>query len=268
MSERFQFSIFNLLLVTAMAGIGVLWLTPVLVYELCPLGLRPHGTLATAQTESVVITLAATTMSSFLLLWIKKPTKRITLYVVCGALCGQMVVLLLFSTVFRQSRMTSHLPHAYDSCRTFAEGEEIYHRTDYNKDGVLEYATTLQELLHSPDGIEIAMVDRALAAAESGRAATTPKAGYVFKVFHRQGPNAPGGAKSYFKNGTDGKSRMTEGYAIIAFPAQYNVTGRYCYMFCSAGISFGCDLGPKTMKLVEEMTEFDPDPKAGWVTFE
>ena len=43
-----------------------------------------------------------------------------------------------------RSRMAANETAAAASCKAFAEAEEIYHRTDYNQDGVLEYATALR----------------------------------------------------------------------------------------------------------------------------
>jgi hypothetical protein len=44
--------------------------------------------------------------------------------------------------------------------------------------------------------------------------------GYYYRVLEGQGPQAQGGAYAYVANG-----RMIGGFALIAFPAQYGVSG-------------------------------------------
>ncbi len=48
----------------------------------------------------------------------------------------------------------------------------------------------------------------------------SPFHGYYFKILTAQGAAAPGGAKSYVVNG-----EMSAGFALVAWPAQYDATG-------------------------------------------
>jgi Protein of unknown function (DUF2950) len=48
----------------------------------------------------------------------------------------------------------------------------------------------------------------------------TPYRGWFFHILRRQGKHAPGGAKNYIVNG-----KMTEGFAFIAYPAEYRSSG-------------------------------------------
>lgn len=160
-------------------------------------------------------------------------------------------------------------------CKAYAEAQEIYHRTDWDGDDVLEYATALSgnnSLLEKTAGSgDIALVDRTFAFAEGRPGQVPPKAGYVFKVLTRQGPNAVGGRKSYFAWDAERKQfspHMTLGYALVATPAQYNGTGRDTFIISNQGIIYQCDLGPNTATFVNCMREFDPDPKKGWVPAE
>ncbi|MCY3024673.1 MAG: von Willebrand factor type A domain-containing protein, partial [Planctomycetota bacterium] len=167
----------------------------------------------------------------------------------------------IFSGLLR-SRMAANNTAAAASCKAFAEAEEIYHRTDYNADGVLEYAQSLKGknslLEKTPGAGDMALVDRSFAAAEGPPSARpTPKAGYCFKVLTGQGPHAPGGARSYL----DSAGHMTLGYALVAYPAKYDGTGRDCYIINNNGTTYQADLGPKTHAIVERMTAFDPDPR-------
>ncbi|HEY3319561.1 MAG TPA: DUF2950 family protein [Planctomycetota bacterium] len=163
-----------------------------------------------------------------------------------------------------RSRMAANETAAAANCKAFAEAEEIYHRTDYNNDGVLEYAQSLQELHTGPNKEELAIVARSFAAAEAGPGRQpVPKAGYFFKVLKAQGANAPGGKKSFL---ADGK-HMTLGYALLAYPSAYDGTGRNCFIISNNGTIFQADLGAQTPAIAEQMTEFDPKPNE-WIPTE
>lgn len=60
--------------------------------------------------------------------------------------------------------------HAVAACRTFAEAEDIYRRTDWDSDGILEYSQTIRgnnSLYEKNDGqADLTLVDRAFAMAE------------------------------------------------------------------------------------------------------
>ena len=68
--------------------------------------------------------------------------------------------------------------------------------------------------------------------------------------------HAPGGAKSYV---TDGK--MTDGFALVAWPAEYRVSGVMTFVVNQNGIVFEKDLGAKTA-LAPAIEKYDPD--TGW----
>lgn len=153
---------------------------------------------------------------------------------------------------------------AISACKTYAEAQDIYRRTDWDNDGVLEYALTVSganSLYEKIPGTgDLTLVDAAFANA-SLPANAQPKAGYYFKVLTGQGSNAPGGSKSYIENGN-----MTKGYALVAWPAEYDGLGRNTYIINNTGTVYQKDLGPDTVKLVEQLTEYDPGP--GWVVSE
>ena len=81
-----------------------------------------------------------------------------------------------------------------------------------------------------------------------------PFHGYYYKVLTAQGKNAPGGAKNYFVNG-----KMTNGFAFLAYPAEYRSSGVMTLMINQDGVIVQKDLGPETAKLASTMTEFNPD---------
>jgi hypothetical protein len=81
-----------------------------------------------------------------------------------------------------------------------------------------------------------------------------PFHGYYYKVLTKQGKNAPGGAKNYLVNG-----KMTNGFAFLAYPAEYRASGVMTFMINQDGVVVQKDLGPDTVKLASEITEFNPD---------
>jgi hypothetical protein len=85
----------------------------------------------------------------------------------------------------------------------------------------------------------------------------TPYRGYLFHVLTRQGKHAPGAAKSYVVNG-----KMTEGFAFVAYPAEYRSSGVMTFIVGKDGTVLQKDLGKKTASLGKAMQEYDPD--ASW----
>jgi len=81
-----------------------------------------------------------------------------------------------------------------------------------------------------------------------------PFHGYHFHLLKAQGKDAPGGAKSYIVN-----SEMSEGFALVAYPAEYGNSGVMTFIVNQQGTVFEKDLGEETSKLASEMAEYNPD---------
>jgi hypothetical protein len=88
-----------------------------------------------------------------------------------------------------------------------------------------------------------------------------PFRGYYYGVVTRQGKNASGGAKNYVVNGN-----MTRGFAFLAYPAEYGVSGVMTFMVNQDGIVYQKDLGPNTVELAKTLREYNPDKT--WVKVE
>lgn len=84
--------------------------------------------------------------------------------------------------------------------------------------------------------------------------APAPYHGYRYHVLKAQGPNAPGGAKSYIVGG-----RMTGGFALVAWPASYGASGVMTFIVDQDGVVFQRDLGPDTARIAAAMQRYDPD---------
>ena len=53
---------------------------------------------------------------------------------------------------------------------------------------------------------------------------------------------------------------MMGGFALVAFPAQYGVSGVMTFIVNQDDVVYQKDLGPDTAEIAEKMTLFDPEP--------
>lgn len=146
---------------------------------------------------------------------------------------------------------------ALESCLMYVEAQDVYYETDWNADGILEYAQALHGDLGLYDGPMKKKRPMAgiFADAAAARGKTAQKEAYRFKILTEQGVNAPGGKKTFMDNG-----RLVGGHALVAWPVEYGVTGRMTLLVNEAGNVHERDLGPQTGTLAEKITEYDPDP--------
>lgn len=127
-------------------------------------------------------------------------------------------------------------------------------RSDPGKENGLYWPTTKGQK-RSPLGDLVAQ------AAEEGRpiGGQQPSAfhGYFFKGLTAQGAAASGGAKNYVVKG-----ELSGGFALIAWPAQYDATGVMTFLVNQDGIVLQKDLGPGTDAAARKITSYNPD--ASW----
>jgi hypothetical protein len=86
--------------------------------------------------------------------------------------------------------------------------------------------------------------------AASGPAAK-PYHGYLFAVLKSQGPDSAGGRHNYVV-----KNAMLGGFALVAWPAQYGVSGVHTFIVNQDGVVFEKDLGAHAAAPV---TIYNPD---------
>jgi len=89
---------------------------------------------------------------------------------------------------------------------------------------------------------------------KSRDSAPTPYRGYYFHILTRQGKGGPGGAKNYIVNG-----KMTEGFAFIAYPAEYMSSGVMTFIVHQDGVVYQKNLGKKTNVLAKAMKTYNPN---------
>lgn len=154
------------------------------------------------------------------------------------------------------------------ACRTLIDAQREYISMDRNGDGVPEYAQRLMstEGTHdglywpAPGGVDPSPIGPVLAQAATrtdDQGHRIPYYGYLFKALYKSGPGASGGARDYKVNG-----RLTNGWAVIARPAEYDVSGVMSFLLGSDGTVYEKDLGPDTEAIVQKMDAYDPSN--GW----
>ena len=91
-------------------------------------------------------------------------------------------------------------------------------------------------------------------AAEGLGGKSEPYHGYLYRILKGQGAAAKGGAQSYVADG-----ELKNGVALVAYPAEYRVSGVMTFIINQRGIVYQKDLGEKTTEVAGAMTEFNPD---------
>ena len=81
-----------------------------------------------------------------------------------------------------------------------------------------------------------------------------PYHGYFFKVLKGQGPAAPMGQMDFVVKGL-----MIGGFALVAAPAEYGITGVKTFIVSYDGVVFQKDFGPATVDEFAKMERFNPD---------
>jgi hypothetical protein len=156
-----------------------------------------------------------------------------------------------------------------DACKAYVAAQRAYAARDQDGDGYREYAQMMLSNRGWHNGLFWTrkpgeapsplgpIVAHAVAAGyqmkESGE--RIPVHGYFFKILMAQGPNAPGGKKSYVTTG----GHMTEGFALVAYPAMWGNSGVMTFLVNQDGQVYQKDLGPKSTRTGEPMTAYNPD---------
>jgi len=142
------------------------------------------------------------------------------------------------------------------------DAQKEYAAKDRNGDGVLEYASRLESSPGKRDGLywptregeEPSPLGPAVAARRAAGGAEAGYHGYRYGLLRSQGKSAPGGAFDYLVRG-----RMIGGFAVVAWPAQYGVTGVMTFLVSHDGAVYEKNLGPGTAAAAGGMKRFDPD---------
>ncbi|HTS62566.1 MAG TPA: DUF2950 domain-containing protein [Candidatus Acidoferrales bacterium] len=151
---------------------------------------------------------------------------------------------------------------AIEVCRGYVEAQTKYAAESRAGDGLPQYASRLMSTPGARDGLywhgsEEALIPEGLARAgwdglRAGEA--KPYHGYYFRILDGQGPDANGGAHNYLV-----KDKMIGGFGLVAWPAEYGVTGIHTFIVNQDGVVYEKDREPAAGKPAPAITRFDPD---------
>jgi hypothetical protein len=154
---------------------------------------------------------------------------------------------------------------AIEVCRGFVEAQHEY---AFKKRGGVKVNQYAQNIVSTPgtqdglawqasDGSWQGPVGEAIAQviAEGYAERFKPYHGYYFKVLKGQGPSAPMGEMDFMVGGI-----MIGGFALVAAPADYAVTGVMTFIVSHDGVVYEKALGPTTLEQFRAMERYDPDP--------
>lgn len=153
---------------------------------------------------------------------------------------------------------------AIDICRGYVEAQHDYALEKHDGALVNQYAQRLISTPGKHDGLAWQNADGTwggtvgeAAAKEIERTYTgtpAPYHGYYFKILKGQGAAAPLGKLDYMIKGA-----MIGGFALIAYPSIYKVTGVKTFMVSQDGVVYEKDLGPGTQQAALSIELFNPD---------
>lgn len=135
---------------------------------------------------------------------------------------------------------------AIQACAAYVGVEDAYAAKKRSAAGTPEYAETVASSEVPKEFAEAA-----------GPNPTRPYHGYYFRVLKQQGPNAPGGEHSYVLDKAKAGAGMIGGFALVAWPATYGVTGIHTFIVNQGGVVYEKDRGAQSATPV---TSYDPDP--------
>jgi len=154
---------------------------------------------------------------------------------------------------------------AIEICRGFVEAQQEYATEVHDDSGVHQYAQRIISTPGKQDGLYWknadgspggSIGDKVAKAIEEGYSIEKGSAyhGYYFKVLKGQGAAARLGKLDYVINGV-----MIGGFALIATPADYRVTGVKTFIVSYDGVVYEKDLGPDTLSVAKKIERFNPD---------
>jgi hypothetical protein len=153
---------------------------------------------------------------------------------------------------------------AIEVCHGYVEAQDEYALRQRQLYDVNQYAQRIVSTPGKQDGLAWQNPDGAWGgpigeniarAIEQGYTSSAePYHGYFFKILKGQGPAAPLGQLDYVVEGV-----MIGGFALVAAPAEYGVTGVRSFIVSNDGVVYQKDLGPETFNEFKKMERFNPD---------
>ncbi len=153
---------------------------------------------------------------------------------------------------------------AIEVCRGYVEAQREY--AYYKHDGATmnQYAQRIISTPGKQDGLAWRDADGtwqgpvgegiAQAIAEGYTVGTSPTTGTTSRCLKGQGPAAPMGQMDFVVKGA-----MIGGFALVAAPAEYAVTGVKTFIVSHDGVVYQKDLGTQTLERFKTMARYNPD---------
>jgi len=152
-----------------------------------------------------------------------------------------------------------------DLCFSYVDAQLMYVATSRSGDGYFAFAEKIRSAPGLRDGLywpldadeeesPIGPKFAAAAATELDPADAHPFFGYYFKILVTQGDQAVGGTRDYRVDG-----RLIAGFGLVAWPAEYAVTGTHAFLVNHRGEVYAKDLGPGVGRAAAAMTSFAAD---------
>jgi hypothetical protein len=161
-------------------------------------------------------------------------------------------------------RIGSNELDAIAICRGYVDAQHEYALQKREGYDVNQYAQRIISTAGKQDGLAWQTADgrwdgpigekiaRAIQQGYDSRA--EPYHGYFFKVLKGQGAAAPLGELDFVVNGA-----MIGGFALVAAPAEYGITGVQTFIVSHDGVVYQKDLGRATTREFRTMERFNPD---------
>jgi hypothetical protein len=153
---------------------------------------------------------------------------------------------------------------AIQFCLGYVEAQHDYASQKHDGASVNQYAQHVISTPGKQDGLAWRNPDGssggpagekvAAAIAEGYTDKREPFHGYFFRILKGQGPDAPMGEMDFMVHGM-----MIGGFALVASPANYGVSGVKTFIVSHTGIVYEKDLGPDTFKQFHAMERYNPD---------
>ncbi len=158
--------------------------------------------------------------------------------------------------------------YTMETCLAYVDAQREYYSEDRKGDGILEYAQQFASTPGKRDGLywptkpgeppsplgDLVVRARAEGYRRDTSGGPTPFHGYLYRILTAQGPAAKDGEYDYITRG-----HMIAGFGLVAFPAQYGVSGVMTFIVNHDGVVYQKDLGPNTRSLAFAMRKFNPD---------
>ncbi|MGZ5041311.1 MAG: DUF2950 domain-containing protein [Usitatibacter sp.] len=156
---------------------------------------------------------------------------------------------------------------AIQTMLAIVDAQREYAATDADGNGFADYARRFRSTPGKKDGLywpaganepESPLGPLVAVAAREGykqaKNSPQPYHGYYYRILTSQGKDASGGAYDYMVG-----DKLLGGFAVVAYPARYGVSGVTTFLVNHEGVVYEKDLGAQTGAIGAAMTRYNPD---------